>query len=116
MLCSARHAIDQLLLVRNCTRLRLAAKRWTPNGVVNSFKLKIGSLMPTPSDTCPKCQATMSDGFVVTPFKFQGLVSAWHPGPVIKSIWWGFKVRRAEMRQITANRCERCGFLEFYAP
>ena len=72
--------------------------------------------MPTQSDTCPKCQAKMSDGFVVDNTYGAYLASAWHPGQVIKSFWKGVKLQRADMRQITANRCERCGFLEFYAP
>lgn len=72
--------------------------------------------MPTPSDTCPKCQAKMCDGFVVDFANGVYLAAAWHPGQPIKSFWWGVKLRHTEMRQITANRCERCGFLEFYAP
>ena len=72
--------------------------------------------MPTPSDTCPKCQAKMCDGFVADNSRGMYSASAWHPGQVIKSFLWGVKVQRAEMRQINANRCERCGFLELYAP
>jgi hypothetical protein len=58
----------------------------------------------------------MCDGFVVDNSHGVYLAAAWHPGPVVKSFWWGVKLRRGEMRQIGANRCERCGFLEFYAP
>ena len=72
--------------------------------------------MPTPSDTCPKCQSKMCDGFIVDNAHGGYLASAWHPGQAVKSFWWGVKLQRAEMRQIAANRCERCGFLELYAP
>jgi hypothetical protein len=68
--------------------------------------------MPTPSDTCPKCQAKMCDGFVVA---YGGV--GWYPGPAIKSFWRKFTMQRSELRPIiTANRCEHCGFIEFYAP
>lgn len=74
--------------------------------------------MPGNLKTCTKCQSRMSDGFVVDQSHAATYAAAWHPGPILKR-WLaigGVKIDSTRQRQIAAYRCERCGFLELYAP
>lgn len=60
----------------------------------------------------------MSDGFLIDNSHGVTFASTWHPGPVVRR-WLGLggiKVRMADARQIVACRCERCSFVELYAP
>jgi hypothetical protein len=69
-----------------------------------------------PSGRCPKCDGSMADGFIVDEGYGHYAVSTWHPGQPRKSIWTGIKRSKAEQLKISTRRCERCGYLESYAP
>jgi predicted nucleic-acid-binding Zn-ribbon protein len=63
---------------------------------------------------CPKCGSPMTTGFVLD--MNQGAkVAEWVEGAIEKSAWTGLKLKDRRRFPITADRCERCGFLEFYA-
>lgn len=63
--------------------------------------------------TCPKCQGSMHEGFVLSERYGVSAVSNWVEGPPRKSIWGlKFKTKPIEIR---TWRCQRCGFLENYA-
>jgi hypothetical protein len=64
---------------------------------------------------CPKCAGTMIQGFVVDFSETGTLVMRWHDGPPKKSFWSGTKAGQHEGIPIGAFRCDKCGFLEFYA-
>lgn len=68
-----------------------------------------------PSNNRPKCQGSMSQGFVVDVNQHsQRTVSTWVTGAPEKG-WFGVKVGRKPTFQIQTWRCGRCGFLESYA-
>ncbi len=56
----------------------------------------------------------MAQGFVPDHFSGGLLVSGWHAGPPEKSFWTKTRAPSEEI-PIGAFRCQRCGFLEFYA-
>lgn len=64
---------------------------------------------------CPKCQGEMVQGFVPDYYQTGIFVVGWHPGQPKKSFWNRTKVAEAEGIPIGAFRCQKCGFLEFYA-
>jgi predicted nucleic-acid-binding Zn-ribbon protein len=64
---------------------------------------------------CPKCNGTMSDGFVIDEGYGTRGVSSWVEGEPRKSIWVGVKLGGARKLEITTWRCDRCGYLESYA-
>lgn len=68
------------------------------------------------SNTCPKCQATMTQGFVLdhTQSGYRA-VSSWIEGAPVKSVWLGLKFDKSAQRDVQTWRCSRCGFLESYA-
>jgi hypothetical protein len=71
--------------------------------------------MPTP--VCPKCQGAMSQGFIMDQNMQSGTtVSTWQEGAPQRSFWTGIKRGPAEQHQTITYRCNRCGFLESYAP
>lgn len=65
------------------------------------------------SHTCPKCQSSMTEGFIA--FDKSGLaeVAGWSEGAPKKG-WFGVK-NKGKPVQISTWRCNRCGFLENYA-
>lgn len=64
--------------------------------------------------SCPKCQGTMSEGFVADRVhNFTQFESEWSKGTPIRSFWGGFKNKTRI--PIVVYRCESCGFLESYA-
>lgn len=63
---------------------------------------------------CPKCKGEMVQGFVPD-YSHAVFVAAWHPGQPKKSFWTRTKAPLAEGVPIGAFRCEKCGFLEFFA-
>jgi predicted nucleic-acid-binding Zn-ribbon protein len=68
------------------------------------------------SNTCPKCQSTMAEGFV--PDAAHGgehKVSNWVEGQPERAFWVGIKLRGKRKLPISTWRCTRCGFLESYA-
>jgi hypothetical protein len=64
---------------------------------------------------CPKCSGEMMQGFVPDYSYAQILVGRWHEGQAEKSFWSKTKTPSTEGIPIGAFRCQRCGFLEFYA-
>lgn len=69
-----------------------------------------------PSGRCPKCDGSMADGFIFDEAQGRYAVSTWQSGKPVKSIWTGIKRSKADQLQISTRRCERCGYLESYAP
>lgn len=67
------------------------------------------------SSACPKCGGTMEEGFVRDSTYGGHVESKWVEGDIQKSFWTGLKLKGRVQHPITAHRCERCGFLEFYA-
>ena len=67
------------------------------------------------SKICPKCQASMSEGFIVDQGNSKRTVSVWVEGPLQRSFWTGVKLSGKNPIEITTWRCGSCGFLESYA-
>ena len=67
------------------------------------------------SKKCPKCQASMTEGFVIDNTYGARTVSSWIEGAPAKSFWVGVKLEGRKPIEIAAWRCDRCGFLESYA-
>ena len=68
------------------------------------------------SKQCPKCSASMAEGFVVDATHGAYGVSNWVEGAPLKSMWTGVKLSGKPRAEIATWRCNRCGFLEHYAP
>ena len=67
------------------------------------------------SNSCPKCQGSMAEGFVVDVNQHsQRTVSTWVKGAPEKG-WLGVKIGKRPQFEIQTWRCGRCGFLESYA-
>ena len=65
---------------------------------------------------CNECGGAMERGFVVETFRSIPYdASYWIEGVREKSFWGHLKTRGKNSFYITAYRCERCGFLKFYA-
>ncbi len=64
--------------------------------------------------TCPKCQASMAEGFI--PFEKYSVpqVTGWFAGAPKKG-WWGDVKLPGKPIPIATYRCTKCGFLEQYA-
>lgn len=71
--------------------------------------------MPKPSH-CSKCQGTMSEGFVIDNTHGGRNVSSWVEGAPVTSFWVGVSLKGKEPVPIQTFRCNRCGYLESYAP
>jgi rubredoxin len=67
------------------------------------------------SKQCPKCSASMAEGFVLDTSHGTMGVSSWIEGPPEKSVWTGVKLTGRPRSEIATWRCGRCGFLENYA-
>lgn len=67
------------------------------------------------SKQCPKCAGAMGEGFVVDGIHGGHAVSSWVAGAPERSAWMGLKLGKRVRSEISAWRCERCGFLEHYA-
>lgn len=65
---------------------------------------------------CPKCNGSMSRGAMVDQGYGQARVAVWQAGEPRKSIWVGLKQSKADQIEIWTWRCDRCGYLENYAP
>jgi rubredoxin len=64
--------------------------------------------------TCPKCQGSMSEGFIPGWSDGGAKASSWVEGQPDKR-WWGLKLRGKAQFSVQSYRCSRCGFLENYA-
>ena len=67
------------------------------------------------SKTCPKCQGSMAEGFVVDNGHGGRYVSSWLEGVPKRSFWVGVVLEGKKPIEIVAWRCSACGFLESYA-
>lgn len=65
--------------------------------------------------SCPKCQASMAEGFMPDETDNGRKVSRWVEGQPEKR-WYGLRLRGKATFYIQTYRCPRCGFLENYAP
>ena len=63
--------------------------------------------------SCPKCQGSMVEGYMLSERSGAGAVSGWIAGAPQKK-WWGLK-QPTKPVEIQTWRCQRCGFLENYA-
>ena len=70
----------------------------------------------SPTTICPKCQGSMTEGVVIDQSENGRGVAKWVAGPVEKSIWVGLKLKGKKPIETRTYRCNRCGFLESYAP
>ena len=67
------------------------------------------------ANSCPKCQGSMTEGFIAdTTYGGHG-VSRWYDGAPQKSFWLGVKLGGKTAHAIETYRCKRCGLLESYA-
>jgi len=71
--------------------------------------------MAHPSNSCPKCDGTMSQGFMLDNSYGGNLVGTWVAGHPEKSFWTKIKAPSKDQIPVAAFRCESCGFLEFFA-
>ena len=58
----------------------------------------------------------MTEGFVLDATHGAVTVSSWVEGPPVKSMWTGVKLSGKARSDVASWRCNRCGFLEHYAP
>ena len=65
--------------------------------------------------SCPKCNGSMTEGFIVDQGYGVAQVSTYQTGQPRKSIWTGLKMNKEEQFAISTWRCNRCGFLENFA-
>lgn len=65
---------------------------------------------------CPKCLGAMSEGFILDNSDGALSPSGWVAGAPVRSMWFGVKIGKTKPIDIKSMRCERCGFLENYAP
>ena len=57
----------------------------------------------------------MDAGYTINITNQVKAVPKWAPGEPVRSIWTGFKVKAADLKDISSYRCRRCGYLESYA-
>ena len=67
------------------------------------------------SRTCPKCQGSMAEGFIIDNGYGTRTVSTWLEGTPQKSRWTGVKLGGRKPVDIATWRCTSCFFLESYA-
>ena len=65
---------------------------------------------------CPKCSGSMAEGFVVDTTHGGAAVSSWVEGAPDRNVWIGVRLSGRPRSEISTWRCNRCGFLEHYAP
>jgi predicted nucleic-acid-binding Zn-ribbon protein len=65
---------------------------------------------------CPKCEAKMSEGFVLDRGDYNYKMPAlWIEGKPEESFWSGLKTSDRDAFSVQAFRCQACNYLEFYA-
>lgn len=65
--------------------------------------------------SCPKCQSSMQQGWVLDHTYGARAVSSWVEGEPKRSIWVGVKLEGKAPIEIESWRCSRCGYIEQYA-
>lgn len=63
---------------------------------------------------CPECGGHMAEGRVIDYRRDSARPSEWVEGEIEASFWTG-SVKNDERFEIVAHRCEKCGYLKFYA-
>jgi predicted nucleic-acid-binding Zn-ribbon protein len=63
---------------------------------------------------CPECGGQMTEGRVVDYRRDSARASEWVEGEVQTSIWTG-NIKNDTRFEVAAHRCEKCGYLKFYA-
>jgi hypothetical protein len=71
--------------------------------------------MASTTKTCSKCGGRMEQGFVPEAKDHSTRVSMWIEGAPQKS-WLGLKTWKLRKLEIETYRCQRCAYLENYAP
>lgn len=66
------------------------------------------------SNSCPKCQSSMEEGFTLADRDSYRRTTGWVAGRPRKALLLGLKLPH-EPLGIQTWRCSRCGFLEHYA-
>jgi hypothetical protein len=64
----------------------------------------------------PKCDSRMEEGFILDHTHGGRLQAAWVEGKPQRSFWTGLKVKEGGTHAVVTFRCERCGYLESFAP
>lgn len=64
---------------------------------------------------CVKCEGEMVLGFIVDFTYGSKLQSRWVEGKPEESFWSGIKLDEHPQFLVTSYRCNKCGYLEFYA-
>lgn len=67
------------------------------------------------SEECPKCHGHMEEGFIADQSYAKVWASKWVEGRPEKSFWTGTKMIGKKQVEISAYRCQDCGYLESYA-
>ncbi len=66
---------------------------------------------------CPRCRGDMGDGFLLESGDYNWpSVSRWVEGAPEEKRWTGLNLKDRRVLAVRTFRCERCGYLEFYAP
>lgn len=65
------------------------------------------------SNSCPKCQGSMAEGYVPHERSSLSGLGRWYRGTPVSG-WFGLKLPKTYV-EIATWRCQRCGFLEQYA-
>jgi hypothetical protein len=68
------------------------------------------------SNTCPKCGGRMGQGYLPEYTQHHSrIVPHWIEGAPERG-WFGLKVRGKRKLEVETWRCEKCAYLENYAP
>ncbi len=67
------------------------------------------------SKNCPKCQGSMTEGFLLDRTQGGRGLTSWVEGTPQKSIWVGVKLGGKKPMEVATWRCGSCGYLESYA-
>ena len=67
------------------------------------------------SKSCPKCNSSMAEGFVIDQTHGGTALPSWVEGRPQRSVWTGLRLGGKPRLDISTWRCGRCGFLEHYA-
>jgi hypothetical protein len=66
---------------------------------------------------CPRCRGSMEEGFVLDRGDHSMPdLQAWIEGVPERSRWTGIKTKGRQSYPVKTYRCDRCGYLESYAP
>ena len=72
--------------------------------------------MPDRPLECLRCRGPMEQGFIMDKGHYSVPdVARWVEGEPRKSFWRGLDTRDRAVRPLESWRCERCGYVEFYA-